>query len=277
MHMLQPVVRGKFAIRGRKRETTDPEDIFNGLHKIPDLLEELKTGEEQRKKEHADKMKQLDETIAAINKTQRGPRGDKGETPVVGVHFKQPRDGKDGRNGKDGERGQNGKSPIAAEVDYKKLARMVSRRMPKSEDAKQKIPTAKEIIVELKKLPAGERLSLDDLDNTEAKIRKFWERYPKGMLHGGGDSVAAGSGVTITTNAAGQKVISAAGAGLSIIAVSGTIDDSNMNFTATKEPTLLNINGSFYTQVGGNITWTYSGGNITLSSPVGTNGSIFGI
>lgn len=65
--------------------------------------------------------------------------------------------------------------------------------------------------------------------------------------------------------------------GFSVIAVSGTINDSNTSFSAATQPTLLNINGAFYQKTGGTITWTYAGTAITTSSPVGTGGSIFGV
>lgn len=95
-------------------------------------------------------------------------------------------------------------------------------------------------------------------------------------LRGGGDIVLAGNGVTIV-NSGGKKIINATPAALGIIAVSGTIDDTNVTFTAATQPTLLNINGSFYQKTGGTFTWTYVAGTITLNNAVGTGGSIFGI
>lgn len=65
--------------------------------------------------------------------------------------------------------------------------------------------------------------------------------------------------------------------GLTIITITGTVDDSNVTFTATTQPTLLNINGAFYQNTGGAITWTYVAGTITLSIPVGTGGQIYGL
>lgn len=65
--------------------------------------------------------------------------------------------------------------------------------------------------------------------------------------------------------------------GLTLVTVTGTINDSNVTFTAASTPTVLVINGAFYQQTGGAITWSLAGLVITLSSPVGTGGSIFAL
>lgn len=72
-------------------------------------------------------------------------------------------------------------------------------------------------------------------------------------------------------------VSSTGGSGVTVLTVTGTINDLNVTFTTTSLPTLLAINGGFYQQSGGSITWSYLAGTITLSSPVGTGGSIFGV
>lgn len=287
--MFTPVVRGKRSIRpvGRSVRSSLAEmaELYEPLGKALKDFEEMK---KKHQKEHEDALAALKTEGENIRlQATKIQKGDKGDMPIAGVHFRMPKDGKDAdekaiedrvskRMVQQMRQPANGKDAI---VDYKKLARMVARRMPKpkTSDVDFKAPTTAELVHTLKNLPKGERLTLDDLDGAEDKIKKFWERYPRGYLHGGGDSVAAGSGISITTNGAGQKVISAAGTAISIITVSGTINDSNVDFTANAEPTLLNINGSFYAQTGGNITWTYSGGDIVLSTPVGANGSIFGI
>ena len=59
----------------------------------------------------------------------------------------------------------------------------------------------------------------------------------------------------------------------------GTIDDTNVDFTFTQLPAIIVINGGEYRQTGGSITWTWNAGTLTatLSSPVGTGGSIYGL
>lgn len=78
----------------------------------------------------------------------------------------------------------------------------------------------------------------------------------------------------------GQVDITFSGSGgsYSILTAAGTIDDSNTAFVFTKLPTELVINGASYIQTGGAITWTWNAGTLTatLSSSVGTGGSIYG-
>lgn len=136
-------------------------------------------------------------------------------------------------------------------------------------------------------LKSGEKkltmTQIDGLDGRVAELRNHVATSLAGAQYGkdtwargGGDTVKAGSNVTITTDADGKKVITAT-SGFGIITITGTVDDSNVSFTATSQPTLLNINGAFYQKTGGTYTWTYVAGTITLSTPVGTGGQIFGV
>lgn len=95
------------------------------------------------------------------------------------------------------------------------------------------------------------------------------------------------SGTTVTFDAGNQPAVgqvvrslyttSVAPSGNNAIAATGTINDSNVSFGFATQPTLMIINGLAYLPTGGAITWSYSGGTATLSSPVGTGGSIFGV
>lgn len=69
------------------------------------------------------------------------------------------------------------------------------------------------------------------------------------------------------------------GGTLAILAATGTINDSNAAFVFPSLPKLVVVNGTAYEQTGGAITWTWNAGTLTatLSSPVGVNGSIFGM
>jgi len=79
-----------------------------------------------------------------------------------------------------------------------------------------------------------------------------------------------------------QRQISGAGKGAglgttALLTISGTINDSNVTFMATEEPSVMIINGPMYRKTGGSITWSWSSGTIVLSTPVGNNGFLFGI
>jgi hypothetical protein len=65
----------------------------------------------------------------------------------------------------------------------------------------------------------------------------------------------------------------------SILTATGTIDDSNVAFVFTRKPSVIIHNGIAIIETGGSITWSWNAGasTATLSSPVGTGGSIFGL
>lgn len=116
----------------------------------------------------------------------------------------------------------------------------------------------KEIIQIMHSLPEADKLEVSKgIRNFQSFIFNGTKYKTEELMHGGNSNAAI--------------------AGISIVAVSGTIDDSNVTFTAVSEPTLLNINGAFYQKTGGVITWSFLSGTITLSSAIGTGGSIFGI
>lgn len=96
------------------------------------------------------------------------------------------------------------------------------------------------------------------------------------------DKILAGTNITITENNIGGNetltINSSGGGGVTLLNITGgTINDTNKAFTFVSQPTLVNINGAFYPPTGGAITWSYLTGTVTLSSPVGTGGEIYGI
>jgi gas vesicle protein len=93
-------------------------------------------------------------------------------------------------------------------------------------------------------------------------------------------NLVAGSGVTLTTANDDTKRITtitiASQSSGAVVTTSSTIDDSNTVFVFSGAPSIVCINGAFYQPTGGAITWTGTT-TITLSSPVGINGSIWGL
>jgi len=94
-------------------------------------------------------------------------------------------------------------------------------------------------------------------------------------------NIIGGAGITISYADVGQRrdvTISLSGpGGFAVLAVTGTLDDSNMTFTVASLPTLVIINGASYASTGGAITWAYVAGTLTLSSPVGVGGNIYSL
>lgn len=128
----------------------------------------------------------------------------------------------------------------------------------------------------------GEKVKSIELRPTGRGTSVGIQLYVDGVRKGRVSTVnlVAGSGITLTHATSGQRndiTITAGGGALSEITISGTINDSNTAFTAPSEPTYLIINGAMYKKTGGAITWSYSAGNITLSSAVGQGGSIYGL
>lgn len=187
----------------------------------------------------------------------KGDKGDKGDSIV-------------GPRGPQGEKGDRGDMPT---VDERSIAEKVAAMIRTPEDGKDAIidydKIKEEVFSALKK---DKKLKPEDIDGWEQTIGPI--RSLAAGFRGGGDTVTAGSNITITTNANGQKVIAAAGASLSIITVTGTVDDSNTSFTAASAPTVVVVNGASYINGAG---VTIVGTAITLDNPVGTGGSIYAL
>ena len=112
------------------------------------------------------------------------------------------------------------------------------------------------------------KLKTENIDGLEQTIAAFRHQITtKGYIHGGGDTVGAGTNVTINT-VNGTKIINASGGGgLTPIVISGAVNGSNLTFTSTTKPTYIVSDGVWYTALdaNSNVQWSYSGGTITLS------------
>lgn len=90
-------------------------------------------------------------------------------------------------------------------------------------------------------------------------------------------NLIAGSGITLTyANANGRNdiTVSASTQPLSILAATGTVDDSNKTFTFASTPSVVVVNGAAYRHGHG---VTISTTTATLDNPVGSGGDIYAI
>jgi hypothetical protein len=134
-------------------------------------------------------------------------------------------------------------------------------------EIESKVPTMESIVKELKsKKLLVETRKVNGMDVNMNDMR--W--------HGGGLSTVAHDG-TLTGNGTPSSPLSVVGGGggYTVLAVTGTINDTNVTFTVASLPQELVINGMSYIPAGGAITWSYLAGTLTLSSPVGSGGSIY--
>lgn len=159
--------------------------------------------------------------------------------------------------------------------------------------------TAQEIKNSLETLTGDERLdksAIKGIEEIEKNIKNI-ELRPSGAVGARGIqlfvdgakkgqvnsvNLIAGSGISLTfAHAFGRNdiTISATGGSFSILTATGTVDDSNVDFTFVSKPTLIIINGAAYPETGGAITWSWNVGTLTatLSSPVGSSGNIYGL
>lgn len=159
--------------------------------------------------------------------------------------------------GEKGDQGAKGDKPTVQE-----LLALIEPRIPFVRDGRDgKTPTREELAEIMKPLIAAAltnaqptlqqqteaQKKLDDklagiISNEVAKKISEVKRFSGG---GSGDRVKAGSGVTITTNASGAKVISAAGSG-SVETPTGDVNASNTAFTVTTIPKWIIADGTTY-------------------------------
>jgi hypothetical protein len=197
---------------------------------------------------------------------------------LVASKFRQPENGKDGETPTDEQltaliqkvmpKVRDGKdAPELSVIVSAVMLRIAQPRDGKDADVDAVIQAV------IKKIVDDRKLTVNDISGLREEIASYRNQLALGGMRGGGDTVVAGSGVTFSTDANGNKVINAGG-GLSVLAATGTINDTNTAFTFASSPTFVVVNGAFYRDGSG---CTIAGVNVTLDNPIGTGGSIFGL
>ncbi|MEI6532504.1 MAG: hypothetical protein WCO06_01550, partial [Candidatus Roizmanbacteria bacterium] len=194
---------------------------------------------------------------------------------------------------KQGESGEDGKD--AEEIDQEKLIKDILDRLPKPEKFDEKalikkvitaIPKNKaslkiiqetfetdpmSVIDKIMALPEDKfKLKSTQIDGLEQTISAFRSQLARGYLHGGGDTVKAGTNVTITKNSDGTKTISAS----DIIGTpAGSSYDVQVNSGGVFGAVTSNATSSqkFLTQTGDGVnstipTWTIIPSQSTLNT-----------
>lgn len=208
----------------------------------------------------------------------KGDKGDKGDPGINGKDGKDGRDGtdglpgRDGVDGKDGKNGRNGVDGLPGK-DGKDGKNGKDGKDGKDSDIQKVIDAV------LKQIADGKALKVEHVDGLTGSLRQLRDHLKLGGFRGGGDTVAAGTNVTITT-ANGVKTISATGGAATIYTEtpSGLIDGSNKTYTTVHAiNTVIGLwyNGEFihpaeYVVAGAGFTMStalpsISGGALTIS------------
>lgn len=207
-------------------------------------------------------LKIVDAKIRTFERGLKGEKGARGEQGLPGLN---------GRHGRDGYTPVKGKDYFTNEdineIVFKTLLKI---KVPKDGISPKMADIVNAVLKEIK---------LPERDDIVSK-KELVEFLRRGGFRGGGDTISAGTGITITEINGIKQISTNGSAALSILTATGTVDDSNVTFTFASVPVLININGSFYaagSTVGGVAVWTNVGTTITLAFPVGTGGCIFGL
>lgn len=258
------------SVRENHTSIGELRDHIDSPRKVVENLESIKTtalSTNQLLKGVAKSQKNLPpkikvEIVGAEIITLKGDKGDKGERGLVGSRGPRGEKGDTGKNGERGlkgetgprgERGQDGKNGISG-----KDGKDGKHGLDGSPDTPEQIVKKLKTLKEKNKLPASAIYGL----------KKFIEEVvsDSGSMNqigyaGGGDIIAAGSNITITTDENGRKQISALGGG-NIETPAGTVNGVNTTYTVTNEPIYIVVDRVLKFE---NIDYTYSAGTIEIT------------
>lgn len=198
-------------------------------------------------------------------------------------------DGDPGEKGEKGDPGRDGK-----DADNKKIVSELYRLLPKAEEiaSKVKVQTVdkQEITNKIISYLEKKQLTVADVIKELKKNQHLEPKNIKGLpinmndmrWHGGGLSTVAHDDTLTGTGTASSPLSVVGGGALTFLDATGTVDDSNTQFSFTEEPGAIVMNGSTYREgstVGGTVVWTWDAGTLTATmfAPVGTGGDIYGI
>lgn len=146
--------------------------------------------------------------VARIKALPRGEKGEKGDRGERGVPGKDGKDGKDGRDGKD------------AVINNEEIINATIKRIRQPKDGKDAVIDEEKIAQKAVDLIVEKKLiKTDSIDGLRNEIDSYrnqlaGKHYGKDTwARGGGDTVSAGTGITITALSDGTKQISATGGG----------------------------------------------------------------
>jgi len=122
-----------------------------------------------------------------------------------------------------------------------KIAEKASRKIKIPVQQKDELDI-ENVLSLIEKRPKGKRMNMDFIDGLSQTIQSLSSQITsKGYLHGGGDTVKAGSGVAITSDANGAKIISFSSSSGFQRPLTGALNQGT--FTWTTAPNVIVVDG----------------------------------
>lgn len=281
-----PPIKGK--LKKSIMSPVQPMAFAQDIGSVSNLLYELRALRDDIVAVTNNELDKIDQKIAEVDarvenalQLEKGEKGeDADELKIAQWVLSNIEIPKDGRDGKDAD-----EAAIVA-----KIAKMIPKSDDIAKDVLKRIPENKASLkVIQEKIEIDPEVLMGHLERLSPKIKdklgineldKLTKILDRRYIHGGGDTVSAGTNITITRNANGDKVINASSGGaFTSVVVTPTPDDTTTVYTAASPITAVVINGSTYINgsngMGGTIS--ISGTTITLPNPVGDGGDIYGI
>ena len=259
------------------------------------LLQHIDSVEERLEKSIGEISKKVDGSLPSLSdilEQVKGTDGDDGYTPEKGLDY---------FDGDDYVLTEKDKAEIASQITVPVVEKIIERietikEQPTITEITKITNEIKEVAItenaeilrdKLEALKDNERLDISAIRGTDIFIQQqnldraisILDKRTEYLLNKTTTNGIVSHDSTLTGNGTPSSPLSVVGGGggggsISAITITGTVDDSNVSFVAASAPTFLVINGITYQQ---NTVWSLSGLNITLTIPVGVNGSIFGI
>lgn len=250
------------------------EEIKSAHTQALDFIEEARQAGEESKKEHQKRIdsmgvsfdRAMEALVGRAKELSLINKGDKGDKPIAGVDFHIPKQVDEGAL----EKRILSKVPkvIPQVIDEDKIARRAARLVPKP--SSPKVPTADEILEQFFTLVTTGKRKInvkhlegfnEGLEQTMAPIRHLAAGF-----RGGGDTVAAGTNVTLTILPSGKVQINAAGGGgFTPLNSTETPNGVRTVFTfsaATAQPSYIISDNVWMKPVtkAGTVNWTWNAG-----------------
>lgn len=193
------------------------------------------------------------------------------------------------------EKGEPGRD--APKLDEKMVAQELAKRIPKPRDGKDadeaaitkrviaRIPKprdgidGKDAVVDHEKIASRvlevlkeQKLKPEHVEGIGEMMQKYWQKVQKqsksGVMRGGGDTVLAGTGITITRDSVGRSTIAASGTAAGTPVYSEVVSGANNSWTLAHTPLAgtLRLYAEGQRLIAGGVDYTLSGTAITTTN-----------